>query len=116
MPEDMQFNTGRQQQQMDDSNNNNNGSSLTNSLLMAGVPKINAPDESMGQQEQQNGDGGNRESNNNTGNNGGLSAGPRFHIVPATPISGGGADGGAGVPFQQTLATLTQGEFVLPYY
>ena len=35
--------------------------------------------------------------------------GPQLHIVPATPISGGGA-GRTNVPFQTTLATLNQGE------
>ncbi|KAJ3485219.1 hypothetical protein NLJ89_g11916 [Agrocybe chaxingu] len=35
--------------------------------------------------------------------------GPSLNIVPATPVSGGGAHGRQAVPFQQTLATLTQG-------
>ena len=35
--------------------------------------------------------------------------GPQLCIVPATPVSGGGA-GRAGVPFQTTLSTLSQGE------
>ena len=34
--------------------------------------------------------------------------GPQFRIVPATPVSGGGA-GRTEVPFQTTLSTLTQG-------
>ncbi|KAJ7811091.1 hypothetical protein B0H14DRAFT_3880260 [Mycena olivaceomarginata] len=39
----------------------------------------------------------------------GLGAGPRLHIVPATPVSGGGAAGGAGVPgFQETLHQVTE--------
>lgn len=38
----------------------------------------------------------------------GAGAGPSLHIVPATPVSGGGA-GAQGVPFQQTLHTLNQG-------
>jgi hypothetical protein len=35
--------------------------------------------------------------------------GPQLCIVPATPVSGGGA-GRASVPFQTTLSTLSQGE------
>ena len=35
--------------------------------------------------------------------------GPQLRIVPATPVSGGGA-GRANVPFQTTLSTLSQGE------
>lgn len=49
------------------------------------TPNINAPD----------GDGG--------------LMGPKFNIVPATPVSGGGATHQA-VPFQTTLETLPQGE------
>jgi len=40
---------------------------------------------------------------------GGLMAGPRLHIVPATPVSGGGVTSQA-VPFQTRLGTLQQGE------
>ncbi|KAF8145403.1 hypothetical protein K438DRAFT_1630147 [Mycena galopus ATCC 62051] len=36
--------------------------------------------------------------------------GPRLHIVPATPVSGGGAAGPQAVPFQTSLETLHQGE------
>jgi hypothetical protein len=40
----------------------------------------------------------------------GLGAGPRLHIVPTTPVSGGGAAGGTGMPgFQETLH---RGEFM----
>ncbi|KAH7915597.1 hypothetical protein BJ138DRAFT_17571 [Hygrophoropsis aurantiaca] len=39
---------------------------------------------------------------------GGFSSGPQLHIVPATPVSGGGAASQA-VPFQSTLETLHQG-------
>ncbi|KDR68619.1 hypothetical protein GALMADRAFT_146270 [Galerina marginata CBS 339.88] len=51
------------------------------------VPTINAPD-------------GGADDN--------MTGAPHFHIVPATPVSGG-ADGHPNVPFQQTLSTLTQG-------
>ncbi|TDL14153.1 hypothetical protein BD410DRAFT_278128 [Rickenella mellea] len=44
---------------------------------------------------------------------GGLMPGPGIHIVPATPVSGGGG-ATQPVPFQQTLETLQQGEFTLP--
>ncbi|KAH7920235.1 hypothetical protein BV22DRAFT_1021585 [Leucogyrophana mollusca] len=40
---------------------------------------------------------------------GGFSSGPQLHIVPATPVSGGGAASQA-VPFQSTLETLHQGK------
>lgn len=53
------------------------------------VPSINAPDEH---------DQGGADHD---------MAGPQFHIVPATPVSGGA---GERATFQQTLATLTQGE------
>ncbi|KAG1761514.1 hypothetical protein EDD22DRAFT_634833 [Suillus occidentalis] len=56
------------------------------SLFPQDPPMINAPD----------GDGGF------------TSSGPQLHIVPATPISGGGAASQA-VPFQSTLKTLHQG-------
>jgi hypothetical protein len=39
--------------------------------------------------------------------------GPRLHIVPATPVSGGGAASTA-VPFQTSLETLHQGESSRP--
>ncbi|KAH9481163.1 hypothetical protein JR316_0005683 [Psilocybe cubensis] len=84
MPDEYEAPSILQQQQQDSS-------------MLTAVPKINAPgDDDM------EGNNGNAE-----GAGGG---GPRFHIVPATPISGGG-DGHANVPFQQTLATLTQGQF-----
>lgn len=57
------------------------------SLFPQEAPMINAPD----------GDGGF------------VSSGPQLHIVPATPVSGGGAASQA-VPFQSTLETLHQGE------
>ncbi|KAG9316124.1 hypothetical protein JVU11DRAFT_3801 [Chiua virens] len=56
------------------------------SLFPQEAPMINAPD----------GDGGF------------VSSGPQLHIVPATPVSGGGAASQA-VPFQSTLETLHQG-------
>lgn len=59
------------------------------SLFPQETPMINAPD----------GDGGF------------VSSGPQLHIVPATPVSGGGAASQA-VPFQSTLETLHQGEFI----
>lgn len=43
------------------------------------------------------------------GDGGVMMDGPQLHIVPATPISGGGAQSQP-VPFQQTLATLQQGQ------
>lgn len=61
-------------------------SPATRSLFPQDPPMINAPD----------GDGGF------------TSSGPQLHIVPATPISGGGAASQA-VPFQSTLKTLHQG-------
>ena len=57
------------------------------SLFSQEAPMINAPD----------GDGGF------------VSSGPQLHIVPATPVSGGGAASQA-VPFQSTLETLHQGK------
>ena len=45
------------------------------------------------------------------GDGGFVSSGPQLHIVPATPVSGGGAASQA-VPFQSTLETLHQGEFI----
>lgn len=39
---------------------------------------------------------------------GGFMSGPQLHIVPATPVSGGGA-ASQSVPFQSTLETLHQG-------
>ncbi|KAF9223312.1 hypothetical protein BS17DRAFT_133720 [Gyrodon lividus] len=42
------------------------------------------------------------------GDGGFVSSGPQLHIVPATPVSGGGAASQA-VPFQSTLETLHQG-------
>lgn len=57
------------------------------SLFPQEAPMINAPD----------GDGGF------------VSSGPQLHIVPATPVSGGGAASQA-VPFQSTLETLHQGK------
>jgi len=42
---------------------------------------------------------------------GGLMAGPQLHIVPATPVSGGGAQTQP-VPFQSRLETLRQGKFL----
>lgn len=88
-----------------------------------GVPRINAPSTST------NGDDNDDEMNDGSngagglglnggkgvGGGGGSGGGPMFHIVPATPISGGGPDedghglGHGRVPFQQTLATLVQG-------
>lgn len=62
-------------------------SPATRSLFPQDPPMINAPD----------GDGGF------------TSSGPQLHIVPATPISGGGAASQA-VPFQSTLKTLHQGK------
>ena len=59
------------------------------SLFPQETPMINAPD----------GDGGF------------VSSGPQLHIVPATPVSGGGAASQA-VPFQSTLETLHQGKFI----
>ncbi|CAL1717290.1 unnamed protein product [Somion occarium] len=38
----------------------------------------------------------------------GMGSGPQLHIVPATPVSGGGGTA-ANVPFQTTLANLQQG-------
>lgn len=58
-------------------------------LFAQEAPMINAPD----------GDGGF------------VSSGPQLHIVPATPVSGGGAASQA-VPFQATLETLHQGKFI----
>ncbi|KAF8839531.1 hypothetical protein BDN67DRAFT_905442 [Paxillus ammoniavirescens] len=43
------------------------------------------------------------------GDGGFVSSGPQLHIVPATPVSGGGAASQA-VPFQSTLETLHQGK------
>ncbi|KIJ14425.1 hypothetical protein PAXINDRAFT_79279 [Paxillus involutus ATCC 200175] len=43
------------------------------------------------------------------GDGGFASSGPQLHIVPATPVSGGGAASQA-VPFQSTLETLHQGK------
>ncbi|KIK94808.1 hypothetical protein PAXRUDRAFT_142114 [Paxillus rubicundulus Ve08.2h10] len=43
------------------------------------------------------------------GDGGFVSSGPQLHIVPATPVSGGGAASQA-VPFQSTLKTLHQGK------
>lgn len=40
---------------------------------------------------------------------GGFMSGPQLHIVPATPVSGGGA-ASQSVPFQSTLETLHQGK------
>lgn len=45
------------------------------------------------------------------GDGGFVSSGPQLHIVPATPVSGGGAASQA-VPFQSTLETLHQGKFI----
>lgn len=45
----------------------------------------------------------------NAPDDGDMSSGPRLHIVPATPVSGGGA-ATAEVPFQTSLETLRQGE------
>ena len=44
------------------------------------------------------------------GNGGLMPGGPGIHIVPATPISGGGAAKGEPVPFQTTLSGLTGGQ------
>ena len=41
--------------------------------------------------------------------------GPQLRIVPATPISGGGA-GRTNVPFQTTLSTLTQGTSLILFF
>jgi hypothetical protein len=62
-------------------------SPATRSLFPQEPPMINAPD----------GDGGF------------TSSGPQLHVVPATPVSGGGAASQA-VPFQSTLKTLHQGK------
>lgn len=43
------------------------------------------------------------------GDGGFMSSGPQLHIVPATPVSGGGGASQA-VPFQSTLETLHQGK------
>jgi hypothetical protein len=43
-----------------------------------------------------------------SGDGGMVSTGPQLHIVPATPVSGGGA-ASQSVPFQTTLGTLHQG-------
>ena len=59
------------------------------SLFPQETPMINAPD----------GDGGF------------VSSGPQLHIVPATPVSGGGAASQA-APFQSTLETLHQGKSI----
>lgn len=64
-------------------------SPATRSLFPQEPPMINAPD----------GDGGF------------TSSGPQLHVVPATPISGGGAASQA-VPFQSTLKTLHQGKLI----
>ena len=45
------------------------------------------------------------------GDGGFVSSGPQLHIVPATPVSGGGAASQA-VPFQSTLETLHQGKSI----
>jgi transcription factor CRZ1 len=42
--------------------------------------------------------------------NGGSLSGPQLNVVPATPVSGGGAADPAAVPFQATLESLHQGE------
>ncbi|KAF8952110.1 hypothetical protein BDZ97DRAFT_805264 [Flammula alnicola] len=94
---------------LDGAGNNNNNSNSNNasglgardqSSLLTAVPKINAPDG--------HGDDGDEDDDVNMGGDGG----PQFHIVPATPVSGGG-EGPRGVPFQQTLATLAQGGFLV---
>ena len=46
------------------------------------------------------------------GDGGFVSSGPQLHIVPATPVSGGGAASQA-VPFQSTLETLHQGKSLI---
>lgn len=65
---------------------------ILDSQNQLGVPTINAPD------------------GTDDDMMGGGPGGPSLHIVPATPVSGGAA-GRANVPFQQTLTTLTQGQF-----
>jgi hypothetical protein len=51
----------------------------------------------------------------NAPDDGDLNTGPRLHIVPATPISGGGA-ATSEPPFQPPLETLRQGECHFPNY
>jgi hypothetical protein len=44
-----------------------------------------------------------------SGDGGMMASGPQLHIVPATPITGGGEEASAAVPFQHTMETLRQG-------
>jgi hypothetical protein len=46
------------------------------------------------------------------GDGGLMGEGPQLHIVPATPVSGGGGTSQP-VPFQTTLETLHQGEYMI---
>lgn len=64
-----------------------------NMFPQSSPPVINAPD----------GDGGL------------MGAGPQLHIVPATPVSGGGGTSQP-VPFQSTLETLHQGKWAFDFH
>ena len=68
-------------------------------------PRLLMPDDLSEQQQQQN----NVPTISAPHGDGDMLEGPQLHIVPATPVSGGGS-GRPNVPFQTTLATLNQGE------